>query len=119
MSLGAPVQPGQTFSRVFENAARRAVAAGTLIIAAAGNESHRPAVIAPVGHPGNCPSIVAVAAIDAQTRIASFSCGGINPQGGQVDIAGPGVQVRSTWPRPALYNTISGTSMATPHVAGG
>jgi subtilisin len=118
MSLGAPVQPGQSFSRVFENAARRAQIAGTLVIAAAGNDSNRPSDIAPVSHPANCPSIIAVAALDAQMRIASFSNGGLNAQGGQVDIAGPGVKIRSSWPRPTLYNTISGTSMATPHVAG-
>jgi subtilisin family serine protease len=118
MSLGAPVQVGQTFSQVFEQAAVRALAAGTLIIAAAGNESRRPQQISPVGHPANCPSIMAVGAIDRNFQIASFSCGGLNPQGGQVDIAGPGVDVRSSWPRPMLYNTISGTSMATPHVAG-
>jgi len=118
MSLGAPVQVGQSFSQVFEQVAVRALAAGTLIIAAAGNESHRPGQIAPVGHPANCPSIMAVGAVDRNFQIAPFSCGGLNPQGGQVDIAGPGVAVRSSWPRPTLYNTISGTSMATPHVAG-
>jgi subtilisin len=118
MSLGAKVAPGQSYSRVFENAARRALAAGTLIIAAAGNDSHRPAVILPVSHPANCPSIMAIAAVDAQMQIAYFSNGGLNPQGGQIDLAGPGVAVHSSWPRAALYNTISGTSMATPHVAG-
>ena len=118
MSLGAPVAPGQTFSRVFETAAKRALRAGTVIIAAAGNESDRPGSIAPVGHPANCPSIMAVGAIDSAFEVASFSCGGLNPQGGQVDIAGPGVAVRSSWPRPRLYRTINGTSMATPHVAG-
>jgi subtilisin len=118
MSLGAPTQPGQSFSRVFEAVARRALAAGTLIIVAAGNESRRPGPIAPVGHPANCPSILAVAAVDQQLQVASFSCGGVNPQGGQVDIAGPGVAVRSSWIRPTLYRTIPGTSMATPHVAG-
>src|SRR4029453_4664466 len=118
MSLGAPVRVGQTFSQVFEQAAVRALAAGTLIIAAAGNESPPPQDIQPVGHPANCPSIMAVAAIDKNFQIAWFSCGGLNPQGGQVDIAGPGVDVRSSWPRPTLYRTINGTSMATPHVAG-
>src|SRR5215213_3984752 len=38
MSLGAPVEPGQAYSEVFERAARRAQDAGTLIVAAAGNE---------------------------------------------------------------------------------
>jgi subtilisin len=118
MSLGAPVLPGQGFSRIFEQVARRGLAAGTLIIAAAGNESERPGFISPVGHPANCPSITAVAALDTQLRVAPFSNGGLNPQGGQVDLAGPGVRVRSSWPRPTLYHAISGTSMATPHVTG-
>jgi subtilisin family serine protease len=118
MSLGAPTQVGTPFSQIFEQAASRALAAGTAIIAAAGNESMRPQFIAPVGHPANCPSIMAVAAVNRNGQVAPFSCGGLNPQGGQVDIAGPGVNVRSSWPRPTLYNTISGTSMATPHVAG-
>lgn len=118
MSLGAPVFPGEGFSQIFEMVAQRALAAGTLIIAAAGNDSARPGMIRPVAHPANCPSIMAVGALDVQMRVAPFSNGGLNPQGGQVDIAGPGVAVRSSWPRPVLYNTISGTSMATPHVAG-
>ncbi len=121
MSLGAATScfdPVQSFSRVFEQVARRALEAGTLIIAAAGNDSSRPGCIAPVSHPANCPSIIAVAAVDKDLRVASFSSGGLNPQGGQVDIAAPGVGVRSAWPRPTLYRSINGTSMATPHVAG-
>lgn len=118
MSLGAAVFPGQGFSQIFEQVARRALALGTLIVAAAGNESNRPGVINPVGHPANCPSIMAVGALDQQLRIAFFSNGGLNPQGGQVDIAGPGVAVISSFPRPTLRRTLSGTSMATPHVAG-
>lgn len=118
MSLGAPTMVGQRFSRVFETVARRALARGTLIIAAAGNESQRPRIIAPVAHPANCPSIMAVGALDERLAVASFSCGGTDPQGGQVDIAGPGVDVRSSWPVPIVYRRISGTSMATPHVAG-
>ncbi len=118
MSLGAEVLPGEGYSQIYENVAKRALGVGSLIVAAAGNESERPGRIAPVGHPANCPSILAVAAIDKKLRIASFSCGGINPDGGGVDIAGPGVDVRSSVPRNKLYRELSGTSMATPHVAG-
>jgi subtilisin family serine protease len=118
MSLGARVRPGQAFSQVFERVATRAQRQGTLIVAAAGNDSSRPADIWPVSHPANCPSIMAVAAIDVQGAIARFSNRGINPDGGQVDIAGPGVDVHSSWPMPTRYRRISGTSMATPHVAG-
>ncbi|MGH2559509.1 MAG: S8 family peptidase [Thermomicrobiales bacterium] len=118
MSLGATVLPGDPYSTVFELAAQRALARGTLIVAAAGNDSARPASIQPVSHPANCPSIMAVGALDPELLVASFSNGGINPEGGDLDIAAPGVDVRSSWPRPILYRTINGTSMATPHVAG-
>ena len=113
--------PGQKPSTVFENTARRALALGTLIVAAAGNDSHReydPPYIAPVEHPANCPSIMAVAAVDSSLQVAWFSNAGQEPNGGQVDIAGPGVDVYSSWILPKRYNVISGTSMATPHVAG-
>jgi len=118
MSLGAPVAANAAFSTVYETVAQRALAAGSLIVAAAGNESSRPGRIAPVGHPANCPSIIAVAALDSKLGIAPFSSGGMSVSGGQVDIAAPGVAVISTAPRPRLYATMSGTSMATPHVAG-
>lgn len=118
MSLGSPVQPGQGYSAVFEAVGQRALAAGTLIVAAAGNESHRPESVAPVGHPANCPSILAVAAVDERLRVASFSCAGLEGGGGDVDVSAPGVDILSAWPAPDLYNTISGTSMATPFVAG-
>jgi subtilisin family serine protease len=118
MSLGSPTRVGDSYSRIYEAIAQRALNRGTLIIAAAGNESRRPGRINPVGRPANCPSIMAVAAIDSQEQIASFSTSGLNPDGGQVDIAGPGVDVYSSWPMPTQYRTISGTSMATPHVAG-
>lgn len=124
MSLGAPTRPGDTYSRIYEQIGQRALRQGTLIIAAAGNESRDPITGRrlsppnPVGHPANAPSLMAVAALDSQLQIASFSNGSINPNGGQVDIAGPGVDIYSTWPMSTRYRSISGTSMATPHVAG-
>ena len=118
LSLGSPAKEGDSYSHIFEEVAKRALAAGTLIIAAAGNESQRPDHIAPVSHPANCPSIVAVAAVDEHMAIAPFSSGGLQGDGGQIDIAAPGVDVLSSWPGTENYNTISGTSMATPFVAG-
>ncbi|HWA72260.1 MAG TPA: S8 family serine peptidase [Polyangiaceae bacterium] len=118
MSLGAPVELGETYGQIYQNAARAAEAKGTLIVAAAGNESHRPDDIRPVGHPANCPTILAVGALDSALQVAYFSCGGLNGDGGEVNIAAPGVDVYSSWPMPQRYNTISGTSMATPCVAG-
>ncbi|HEY9572551.1 MAG TPA: S8 family serine peptidase [Pusillimonas sp.] len=118
MSLGSTLASGQTYSKVFEEVAKRALEAGTVIIAAAGNDSRRPDYIAPVSHPANCPSIVAVAAVDRDLSIAPFSSGGLVPDGGKVDIAAPGVDILSAWPGEQRYNTISGTSMATPFVAG-
>lgn len=108
MSLGGGngVQPSYTA------AGQAALNAGCLIIAAAGNGSHRPGSIAPAIAPANSPTIVSVAALDGNLKVAPFS------SGGKVDIAAPGVNVYSSWPRPTLHNTISGTSMATPHVAG-
>ncbi|WP_323000195.1 S8 family serine peptidase [Castellaniella sp.] len=118
MSLGSPVEPGQSYSRVFEEVAKRALAAGTLIVAAAGNDSQRPDSIAPVGHPANCPSIMAVAAVDQNLNVAPFSSGGLQGDGGEVNLAAPGVDVLSSWPGNELYRSLSGTSMATPFVAG-
>lgn len=118
MSLGSPAQVGQPYSKIFEEVAQRALAQGTIIVAAAGNDSRRPDDVAPVSHPANCPTIMAVAAIDSALQIAPFSSGGLNPEGGEINLAAPGVGVRSSWPAPKHYNTISGTSMATPFVAG-
>jgi subtilisin len=118
MSLGAPTTPDQPFSRTYERVARRALDKGTLIVAAAGNESDRKnGVINPVGHPASAPSILAVAAIDAARKVANFSCGTVGSVGA-VDLAGPGVDVYSSWPVPLRYKRLQGTSMATPHMAG-
>lgn len=102
MSLGAqiPVQPAYTA------AGQSALNNGCLIIAAAGNAA------AATGAPANSPTIMSVAALDPTLKPSSFS------NFGKVQIAAPGRDVFSSWPRPTKYNTISGTSMATPHVAG-
>src|SRR5690606_15433057 len=96
-----------------EQAAVAALNNNCLIVAAAGNSGN-----APVGSPANCPSVLAVGSVDQNLQRSSFSCIGLNPNGGEVNIAAPGRNVFSTIPMPGRYGYKSGTSMATPHVAG-
>lgn len=115
MSLGADVaEPHPPYTI----AGDRALAQGTLIIAAAGNNANRPDDPGFVGAPANSPSIMAVGALDSALAVAPFSARSTTTRGGHVDVAAPGVAVYSSWPMPERYNTISGTSMATPHAAG-
>jgi subtilisin family serine protease len=117
MSLGANVP---TTSVAYETAGQRALNAGTLIVAAAGNNANRAAGnFGFVGRPANSRSFMAVAAVDSNLKVANFSARDtVHAAGTAVDIAGPGVAVYSSWLMPTRYNTISGTSMATPHAAG-
>ncbi|MBM9467933.1 S8 family serine peptidase [Nakamurella leprariae] len=116
MSLGADLD--QVVQR-YETVGRRALAAGSLLIAAAGNNAaRRRGSVGFVGVPANSPSIMAVGAVDQTLAVADFSARSSALPGGQVDLAAPGVDVLSSWPMPGRTRSISGTSMATPHVAG-
>jgi subtilisin family serine protease len=118
MSLGSPVDRGGSYSRVFERVARQALAAGCLIVAPVGNNSLRPDVLQPVNHPANCPSIVAVGAVDECLRVGGTSCAGLNPGGGEVDVVAPGVGILSAGLAPVLHRFESGSSTAAPFAAG-
>ncbi len=102
MSLG-----GSNSSSAEQAAFDNAYASGVLNIAAAGNSGN-----SNTSYPASYNSVVSVAAVDSSGNVASFS-----QYNSQVEIAAPGVSVRSTYNNGG-YKSLSGTSMATPHVAG-
>lgn len=119
MSLGC-----QCYSAAMNTAITNSVAAGVTYVVASGNNAMNASTFSPANH----PNVIAVSAIvdtdgkcggqgkptgyGADDTFASFS-----NFGSAVDIVAPGVNIYSTW-KNGGYNTISGTSMASPHVAG-
>jgi thermitase len=98
---------GGSGSATLQAAVTNATNNGSLLIAAAGNSGD-----STVSYPAGYPEVVSVAATDANDQKASFSS-----FNSDVEVAAPGVSITSTWSNGG-YNTISGTSMATPHVSG-
>ncbi|UQX56759.1 S8 family serine peptidase [Cytobacillus pseudoceanisediminis] len=121
MSLGSSGKDS-----LISSAVDYAYSKGVLVVAAAGNSGYSANTI---GYPGALKNAIAVAALEnvqqnGTYRVANFSSRG-NPstdgdyviQEKDVEVSAPGASIESTWYNGG-YNTISGTSMATPHVAG-
>ena len=108
MSLGASSDPGTAV----HNAIIEAYNAGITLVAAAGNEGDGDPTTDEYSWPAAYDEVIAVGATDKDDNIASFS-----NSGPFLEFAAPGVSVYSTY-KNGGYDTLSGTSMATPHVSG-
>jgi len=106
MSLGT-----SSYSPLFDGVVQDTINSGVVIVAAAGNSGPGANTVM---YPAKFAGVIAVSATnsDSSNTIASFSS-----RGPEVDLAAPGVSVFSTYKNQS-YATLSGTSMASPHVAG-
>ncbi|MFL5896356.1 MAG: S8 family serine peptidase [Thermoleophilaceae bacterium] len=107
MSLGGGAST--TLQQAVQYAWANGGAGGTVLVAAAGNDGD-----STLNYPAAYAEVVSVAATDNKDQRASFS-----NANSDVEIAAPGVNVLSTYNgSTSSYTQLSGTSMATPHVAG-
>jgi subtilisin len=98
---------GSTYVSSYDQAITAATAAGTWVVAAAGNNG-----TTNITYPGRYPDALAIAALTASNTKSSYS-----NYGPKIFIAAPGDGILSTLPGGG-YGSKSGTSMATPHAAG-
>ena len=106
MSLGLQ----GTTSEALREAVRRARRHGIVVVASAGNSGPNSGGI---DEPASYPETIAVAASTITDKVAPYSS-----RGKGISLTAPGSDIRSTWLHNG-YNILSGTSMASPHVAGG
>lgn len=106
LSLGGPTPYLPT-----QSAIRYANAKGVVVVAAAGNDGYLG--INTIGYPGRYPETICVGAYRRDGKIASFSSGGR-----EIDLAAPGEDIVSCSHIDGGFVRMSGTSMATPFVAG-
>jgi len=101
---------GGGFSQAINDAVESAVSSGIVMNVAAGNDNKNACDYSPA----SAPNAVTVGATDDKDYRASYS-----NYGNCLDLFGPGTDITSDWiGSPTATKTISGTSMATPHVTG-
>lgn len=116
----APLGWGGPASDIFfESVASRVASRGGLLIAGAGNNARRnQGEYGFVNNPAACPSVIAVGSIDARLNLSAFTPRSSTIPGGAIDLVGPGVNLRSSVPRPQLYTVWSGSATAAAYAAG-
>lgn len=101
---------GGSFSRAINNAVEAAAARGLTFVVAAGNDGEDASGYSPA----SSPDAITVGATQPGDLRASYS-----NYGAIVDVFAPGSNIMSTWnTSPSAVHMLSGTSMASPHVAG-
>lgn len=108
MSLSGPGSPTSALSVAVDSAAKK----GVSVVVASGNEGCGTRT-SEVRTPANAEMAITVAAVDVNGNVASFSSCGSN-----VNVAAPGVSVESLGLNGGRARFMSGTSMASPHIAG-
>jgi len=107
MSLGGP----EDVSELHE-AIQKAVEHNILVVCAAGNEGDGQDATNEFDYPGSYNEVISVGAVNLDRRISDFS-----NSNNEVDLVAPGETILSTYLN-GKFATLSGTSMATPHVSG-
>ncbi|MBQ0932144.1 S8 family serine peptidase [Ideonella alba] len=115
-SWGCTIGEGCTVGNEIKGAVTNLVKGGILFVAAATNAGPSCGTI--TEPPAIYPLSYTIGATDSADKLASFSSRGpVTGKGVKPDVSAPGVNVNSAYP-PNTYTNLSGTSMATPHVAG-